>query len=343
MKLKDAIAHLADGVDLTEADAEAVMDQIMDGLATPAQIGAFLMALRLKGETVPEIVGFARSMRGHVIPVHPERTDLVDTCGTGGDGTNTFNISTTVAFVVAGAGLGVAKHGNRSVSSQSGSADVLEALGARLDLGPEQVADCIDATGIGFLFAPNHHPAMKHAIGPRRELGIRTVFNILGPLTNPASARAQVVGVFDPTLTEPLAEVLHDLGCEAAFVVHGASGMDELSTTGPNRMSHFVDGQVITRSVDPQDFGLPRASLDDLRGGSADENASITRALLRGEMRDHRRDVVLLNAAAALVAGNRTEDLAAGIEVARNSVDDGAAFDTLQKFVAYTRTAAGEG
>jgi anthranilate phosphoribosyltransferase len=340
MKLKDAIARVVEGLDLAESEAEAVMDQIMDGLATPAQIGAFLMALRLKGETVPEIVGFARSMRGHVIPVHPERSDLVDTCGTGGDGTNTFNISTTAAFVVAGAGLGVAKHGNRSVSSQSGSADVLEALGARLDLRPQQVADCIDATGIGFLFAPNHHPAMKHAIGPRREMGIRTVFNILGPLTNPAFAPGQVMGVFDGALTEPLAQVLQDLGCQAALVVHGANGMDELSTTGPNRISHFLNGQVVTITLDPQDLGLPPASLDDLRGGSADENAAITRAILQGEMRDHRRDIVVLNAAAALVVGGRADDIAAGINVARDSVDSGAAYESLQRFVAYTSAAA---
>lgn len=340
MTIKDAIARLVEGLDLSEAEAEAVMDEIMGGQATPAQIGAFLTALRLKGETVSEIVGFARSMRNHVIPVRPERTDLVDTCGTGGDGAGTFNISTTAAFVIAGAGLGVAKHGNRSVSSQSGSADVLEALGANLNLTPQQVADCIDETGIGFLFAPLHHPAMKYAIGPRREMGIRTVFNILGPLTNPAFAPAQIMGVFDSALTEPLARVLQGLGCQAAFVVHGASGLDELSTTGPNQVSHFLNGRVETTSVDPAIYGLPRATLDELRGGTPGENAEITRSILRGEMADHRRDVVLLNAAAALVAGGRAEDIADGIDKAAGAIDSGDAYATLERFVAFTNTAA---
>lgn len=342
MTIKEAIARLVDNVDLTESQAEAVMDQIMEGQATPAQIGSFLTALRLKGETVPEIVGFARSMRNHVIPVRPERNDLVDTCGTGGDGAGTFNISTTAAFVVAGAGLGVAKHGNRSVSSKSGSADVLEALGANLSLPPEKIADCIDQTGIGFLFAPAHHPAMKYAIGPRREMGIRTVFNILGPLTNPAFAPAQVMGVFDGALTEPLAKVLQGLGAEAAFVVHGANGLDELSTTGPNRVSRFHNGRVETVSVDPAVYGMPRATLDDLRGGTAQENAKITRDILRGRLEDHRRHVVLLNAAAALVAGGAADDIAAGIDQAAEAVDSGAAYATLERFVAFTNFAAPE-
>lgn len=342
MTIKEAIARLVDGLDLSEAEAEAVMDEIMEGQATPAQIGSFLTALRLKGETVPEIVGFARSMRNHVIPVRPQRTDLVDTCGTGGDGAGTFNISTTAAFVVAGAGLGVAKHGNRSVSSKCGSADVLEALGANLNLAPQQVADCIDETGIGFLFAPLHHPAMKYAIGPRREMGIRTVFNILGPLTNPAFAPAQVMGVFDATLTEPLAEVLQGLGCRSALVVHGADGLDELSTTGPNRVSHFLNDCVETMSVDPAAYGLSRATLDDLRGGTPEENAAITRGILQGQVMDARRDVVLLNAAAALVAGGTATDFADGIDKAAGAIDDGKAYAVLEQFVAFTNTAAGQ-
>ncbi|MFQ5343085.1 MAG: anthranilate phosphoribosyltransferase [Anaerolineae bacterium] len=340
MTIKEAIARVIEGLDLSETDAEAVMDEIMGGQATPAQIGAFLTALRLKGETVPEIVGFARSMRNHVIPARPQRSDLVDTCGTGGDGAGTFNISTTAAFVVAGAGLGVAKHGNRSVSSKSGSADVLEALGASLRLTPQQVADCIDETGIGFLFAPAHHPAMKYAIGPRREMGIRTVFNILGPLTNPAFAPAQIMGVFDGALTEPLARVLQGLGSKAAFVVHGANGLDELSTTGPNQVSHFLNGHVETISVDPTTYGLPRATLDDLRGGTPEENAELSRGILRGRVTDPCRDVVILNAAAALVAGGVAGDLADGIEKAAGAIDDGKAFATLERFVAFTNQAA---
>jgi anthranilate phosphoribosyltransferase len=318
------------------------MDQIMDGEATPAQIGSFLTALRLKGETVPEIVGFARSMRNHVVPVRPERTDLVDTCGTGGDGAGTFNISTTAAFVVAGAGLGVAKHGNRAASSKTGSADVLEALGARLTLTPRQVADCIDETGIGFMFAPAHHPAMKHAIGPRREMGIRTVFNILGPLTNPAFVSAQVMGVPDRALTEPLAKVLQGLGSTSAFVVHGADGLDELSTTGPNQVSRLHEGRVETTFIDPEAYELPRASLNDLRGGTPEENAEITRGILRGQLKGHCRDVVILNAAAALVAGGAAGDLAAGIDLAARAIDGGQAHATLERFVAFTNAAAGK-
>lgn len=338
MTIKEAIARIIQGIDLPENEAEAVMNQIMDGQATPAQIGSFLTALRLKGETVPEIVGFARSMRNHVIPVRPKRKDLIDTCGTGGDGTGTFNISTTTAFVVAGAGLGVAKHGNRSVSSKSGSADVLEALGANLKLTPEEVADCIDQTGIGFLFAPAHHPAMKHAIGPRREMGIRTVFNILGPLTNPAFAPAQVMGVFDGALTEPLAKVLKGLGSEAAFVVHGADGLDELSTTGPNQVAHFRNGRVETMSLDPEAYGLPRATLNDLRGGTPEENAQIMQDILAGRIEGHRRNVVLLNAAAALVAGGAADDIADGIHSASDTIDSGTAHETLERFVAFTNS-----
>ncbi len=335
MDIRDAIARLIERQDLSEVEAEAVMDQIMDGQATQAQIGAFLTALRLKGETVPEIVGCARAMRRRVIPVRPQRSDLVDTCGTGGDRAGTFNISTTAAFVVAGAGLGVAKHGNRSVSSQCGSADLLEALGVNLDLNPQQVAQCIDEVGIGFLFAPKLHPAMKHAIGPRREMGIRTVFNILGPLTNPAFAPAQVMGVYDELLTAPLASVLMALGSRSAFVVHGGDGLDELSTTGVNTVSYFKNDGVETELLDPLHLGLARARLSELRGGTPAQNAVITRDIL-SHGNGARRDVVLLNAAAALVAGGKADELREGLQLAADSLDSGAALRALERFVEFT-------
>ncbi len=335
--MKEVIAKLLDGEDLSLAEAEAAMDTIMSGQATPAQIGGFLVALRMKGETVEEIAGCARSMRRNAVRV-PLQQDgpLVDTCGTGGDRSGTFNISTTVAFVVAGAGLPVAKHGNRSVSSKCGSADVLEALGANIQLGPEQVARCIEEVGIGFLFAPNFHPAMRYAIGPRRELGVRTVFNILGPLTNPAFATHQVLGVYDPALTEVMARVLAEMGSRAAFVVHGADGLDELSTTGVNRVSHLRDGRVETFELDPTELGFSRVSLEALRGGDVQENAAICRRILAGEERGPQRDVVLLNAAAALAA--ETGDLRAGLERARESLDSGAALQKLNAFVTLTQS-----
>ncbi len=335
MKIKEAIARLLEDHDLTEAEAEAVMEQIMTGQATPAQIGGFLIALRVKGETVEEVTGFARAMRRNAIPVRSHHPLLIDTCGTGGDGAHTFNISTAAAFVAAGAGLAVAKHGNRSVSSRCGSADVLQALGVRLELPPERVAACIDEVGIGFLYAPLLHPAMKHAIGPRREMGVRTVFNILGPLTNPAGARAQVLGVYDGPLTEMMAWVLGSLGSQAAFVVHGADGLDELSTTGPNLVARLQDGQVHTFTLNPLELGLPRATLADLKGGDAGENAAIIRAVLDGET-GPRRDVVLLNGAAALVVGGLATDLAEGLTLAARSLDSGAARGKLEALVAFT-------
>ncbi|MCS7222186.1 MAG: anthranilate phosphoribosyltransferase [Anaerolineae bacterium] len=335
--MKEAIAKLLEGKDLSLAEAEAAMDMIMAGEATPAQIGAFLVALRMKGETIEEIAGCARSMRRNAVRVHARHDGiLVDTCGTGGDRSGTFNISTTAAFVVAGAGVPVAKHGNRSVSSHCGSADVMEALGVNLQLSPEQVARCIEEVGIGFLFAPNFHPAMKHAIGPRRELGVRTVFNILGPLTNPAFATHQVLGVYDPTLTEVMAYVLAEMGSKAAFVVHGAAGLDELSTTGVNRVSRLWNGRVETFELDPTELGLPRARLEDLAGGDAQENATICRRILSGEERGPRRDVVLLNAAAALAA--ESGDWRAGLEQAAAAIDSGAALAKLDAFVAFTQS-----
>jgi anthranilate synthase/phosphoribosyltransferase len=344
MSIQDAIAKAIDGQDLTEIEAESAMTQIMQGEATPAQIGAFLIALRMKDESVSEIAGCARAMRRSAVPVRPQRAEtLVDTCGTGGDGAGTFNISTTAAFVVAGAGQPVAKHGNRSISSRCGSADVLEELGVNLDLTPDQVAACVDEVGIGFLFAPNLHPAMKHAIGPRRELGVRTIFNLLGPLTNPANAAAQVLGVYDPTLTETMARVLAELGSQAAFVVHGSGGLDELTTTGPNQVSVLRDGNVETRTFDPADLGFARARSADLHGGDAQENATITQGILSGTQNGARRDVVVLNAAAALVAGGQARTLTEGIHLATHSLDSGSAKHVLDHLIEFTQIAQGSG
>jgi anthranilate phosphoribosyltransferase len=338
--IREAIGQLLDNQSLSAEQAEGVMDQIMSGEATPAQIAGFLVALRVKGETVDEITGCARAMRRAAVRVAPrENGILIDTCGTGGDASGTFNISTTTAFVAAGAGLRVAKHGNRSISSRSGSADVLTALGVDLELSPEQVAACLDETGIGFLYAPRLHPAMRYAIGPRRELGVRTVFNVLGPLTNPAGAQAQLLGVYDPALTETMARVLYDLGSRAAYVVHGHGGLDELTTTGPNRVSHFGLGgadSVLTETLDAQTLGLARAQPGDLKGGEPDENARITRDVLSGRDRGPKRDVVLLNAAAALHVGGLAESLERGLALAEESIDDGAALRTLDAMIAFT-------
>ncbi len=337
MPLKPAIAEVINGRDLTFEQARRAMDIIMDGEATQAQIGSYLTALRMKGETVDEVAGSARSMRAHVIGVdvpHDPGTMLVDTCGTGGDGKHTFNISTTAAFVVAGLGIQVAKHGNRAASSKSGSADVLMALGGNLDLDPDQVARCVREVGIGFLYAINHHPAMRYAIGPRRELGQRTIFNILGPLTNPAGATHQLIGVYAPELTETMARVLGALGSRAAYVVHGHDGLDELSTTGPNRVSRLVDGSVATFELDPGQLGLPPAAIDDLRGGSPEENARITQDILSGAEQGPRRDIVLLNAAGVLALEDN--DWPAGLARARQSIDSGAALQALERWIEMT-------
>ena len=333
--IKDAIAKAIRHEDLTQAEAEAAMNDIMAGEATPAQIGAYLIALRMKGETVDEITGSARSMRANVVPVPVrERAGLYDTAGTGGDGKHTFNISTAAAFVIAGAGRKVAKHGNRAASSQCGSADVLAALGVNLDLTPGQVGRAIDEVGIGFLFAPKFHPAMKHAIGPRKEIGQRTIFNVLGPLTNPAGADVQIIGVFDPDLTETMATVLGELGSRAAFVVHGFGGVDELNTAGPNRLSHLKDGQVTTMTLDPEALNLPRGDLAELRGGTAEENARILRGVLSGSLNGSRKSAVLLNAAAAL--GAETGDLRHGLTLAKQSLESGAALAKLDALIQFS-------
>jgi anthranilate phosphoribosyltransferase len=317
------------------------MGEIMRGEATPAQIGGFLVALRLKRETVDEIAGCAEAMREHVLPVEPRRSDLVDTAGTGGDGAHTLNISTAAALVAAAAGAGVAKHGNRAVSSASGSADVLEALGFELELPPARIALSIDELGFGFMFAPTHHPAMRHAAPVRRELAARTIFNVLGPLTNPARARAQIVGVYAPELVPTIAGVLASLGAHRAFVVYGAGGIDELSPAGPNLVCEVADGEVHRREIDPAELGIDRCAESDLLGGSPADNAAMIRAVLAGE-HGARRDAVLLNAAGAIAAAGHAEDLREGLELARDAVDSGAASARLDELVVFSRAEAVE-
>jgi anthranilate phosphoribosyltransferase len=334
--IQSAISELMDGRDLSQEDAREVMNSIMAGGATPAQIGAFLVALRMKGETADEIAGCAEAMREHVLVVRPARTDLVDTAGTGGDGARTFNISTAAALVAAAAGAGVAKHGNRAVSSSSGSADVLEALGFNLELPPETIARSIDELGFGFLFAPTHHPAMRHAAPVRRELATRTVFNVLGPLTNPAGARAQVVGVYAPELVPTIADVLARLGAERAFVVHGAAGVDELSPAGPNLVCEVANGQVRRREIDPLDLGIDRCAPEELGGGDPADNAETIRSIFSGA-EGGKRDAVLLNAAGAIAAGGLARDLGEGVGLAREAIDSGAAGERLEALIAFSR------
>ena len=332
--MQTTLAKLLDGHDLTREEAREAMNTIMSGEATPAQIGGFLVALRLKGETADEIAGCAEAMRAHVLAVRPRREDLVDTAGTGGDGGRTFNISTAAALVAAAAGAGVAKHGNRAVSSNSGSADVLEALGFELELPADRIAESIDTLGFGFLFAPTHHPAMKHAAPVRRELAARTVFNVLGPLTNPAGARAQVVGVYSPDLVRTLADVLAALGARRAFVVHGAGGIDELSPAGPNLVCEVVNGGVSVREIDPLELGIARCAPEELRGGSPEENAAAIREVFAGG-NGGRRDAILLNAAGAIAAGGHAEDLREGLEIARETVASGAAAERMEALIAF--------
>src|SRR5947208_4007425 len=334
--MQDALAQLLDGHDLSRDAARAVMNEIMGGEATPAQIGGFLVALRLKGETANEIAGCAEAMREHVLAVKPARDDLVDTAGTGGDGARTINISTAAALVAAAAGAGVAKHGNRAVSSASGSADVLEALGFRLELPPARIERSIDELGFGFLFAPTHHPAMRHAAPVRRELAARTVFNVLGPLTNPAGARAQVVGVYAPALVRTIAEVLAQLGARRAFVVHGAAGIDELSPAGPNLVCEVVEGTVTERTIDPLELGVPRCDPGELRGGSPGDNAQAIVRVFEGAD-GGARDAILLNAAGAIAAAGHAADLREGLAVARDAVASGAAAARLDELVAFSR------
>ena len=335
--IQASLQQLLDHRDLTREQSRDVMDGVMRGEATPAQIGGFLIALRLKGETADEIAGFAEAMRAHVVPVRPERADLVDTAGTGGDGAHTLNISTAAALVAAAAGAAVAKHGNRAVSSSSGSADVLEALGFTLELAPEQIARSIDELGFGFMFAPTHHPAMRHAAPVRRELATRTVFNVLGPLTNPAGARAQVVGVYAPELVRTLSDVLARLGARRAFVVHGAAGIDELSPAGPNLVGEVVDGDVRERTIDPLELGVARCDPAELVGGTPAENAARIRAIFEGAENGGARSAILLNAAGAIAAGGHAADLQEGLGYAREALDSGAAAERLDRLIAFSR------
>jgi anthranilate phosphoribosyltransferase len=336
--MQPALAQLLDGHDLSREEARRVMNTIMTGEATPAQIGGFLVALRLKGETADEIAGCADAMREHVLRIHPRRDDLVDTAGTGGDGANTWNISTAAALVAAAAGAGVAKHGNRAVSSATGAADVLEALGFDLAMPPERIEQSIDELGFGFLFAQAHHPAMKHAAPVRRELAARTVFNVLGPLTNPAGARAQVVGVYDPGIARTIAEALVRLDARRAYVVHGAAGIDELSPAGPNLVCEVNAGSVREYELDPQELGIPRCDPAELRGGAPDENARALREVLAGAPGGH-RSAVLLNAAGAIAASGHAPDLREGLELAREAIESGAAELRLGQLIAFAREA----
>jgi len=328
--IRESIAKLIEGQNLTRAEAEAVMNEIMDGAATHAQMAAFLTALRIKGETVDEIAGFAAAMRERAIPVLPRRNSLVDTCGTGGDGKQTFNISTAAALVAAAMGIGVAKHGNRAVSSRSGSADILEALGVEIALPPAAVAELIDRVGIGFLFAPQHHPAMKHAAPVRRQLGVRTVFNVLGPLTNPAGVKRQLLGVYRPELTEVICTVLRTLGAERAFVVHGLDGTDEVSITGETRVSELAAGDVRTYRFTPEEAGLRRALPEAIAGGDAAENAARLRAILGGGD-GALADAIALNAAFVAMAAGRAASPADGVHQARAAIASGEAREPLER------------
>ena len=335
-EFQEFVAKVADGASLSENEAAAAFDSIMSGGASEAQMGAFLMALRLRGETVEEIAGAVRTMRGKATGVQAP-VDAVDTCGTGGDAKGTYNISTCAALVAAGAGVTIAKHGNRSVSSKSGSADVLGALGVNLDIGPAEIARCIEQAGIGFLFAPKHHAAMKH-VGPvRQQLGLRTIFNLLGPLANPAGTRRQVIGVFDRKWLNPIAEVLKTLGSEHVWVVHGADGLDELTTTGVSHVAELKSGAIETFEVTPEDAGLPRASIDDLAGGDPKTNAEAIRSVLAGEA-SALRDIVILNAAAALIVGGKAETLAQAAKVTADAVDSGAAAKCLDTLIAVSNS-----
>ena len=333
--IQQIINQLVDGKDLTEETAQEVMQKIMSGQVTDAQIVAFLIALRLKGETTEEIIGCANAMRDKANKICPVAENLVDTCGTGGDQPGTFNISTVSALVTAGASVPVAKHGNKAVSSKCGSADILEALGVNIKLEPKQVEECINKVGIGFMFAPNFHPAMKHVAPVRKEMGIRTIFNILGPLTNPASAKFQVMGVFKPRLTEPLAKVLGGLGSGHVLVVHGLDGLDEISITDETQVSELLNGQVKTYKIKPEDFDMPRADLKDISADSIEENLQLAMSVLRGQT-GPARDVVLLNAGAAIYVSGKVDTMQEGAQLARESIDSGKARKKLEELREFT-------
>ena len=337
--IKENIRKLVNGADLTHEESAASMKEIMSGEATNTQIGAFLTALRMKGETSDEITAFTSVMKQYCNRIHPTvKGRLVDTCGTGGDKIKTFNISTTVAFVVAGADVAVAKHGNRSVTSKCGSADVLEMLGLNLSIAPEDVERTIEEVGMGFMFAPAFHPAMKFAIGPRREVGIRTVFNVLGPLTNPADATAQLLGVYDSRLTEPLAHSLKNLGCEEAMVVHGLDGLDEISTIGKTAISWLINSEVTTMEMAPKDFGVKQAKLEDIKGTTPEKSAELTFKILYGNIsaNDPRREIVQVNGAAAIIVAGKAEGFSYGMETAKESIESGRAYKKLKELVKFS-------
>lgn len=334
--LKSVIKSVVEGKNLTEEEMIGAMNVIMEGNATQAQIGSFITALRIKGETVEEITGGAKVMRAKAEPIVPDLEYFIDTVGTGGDGTNTFNISTASAIVASAGGVHVAKHGNRAVSSKSGSADVLEALGVNILLTPEQAKDCLQSLGICFMFAPTYHKSMKHAAGPRKELGIRTIFNVLGPLTNPARAKGEVLGVFDRKLTEPMANVLLNLGIEKAMVIHGIDGMDEITTTTSTKVSEVLNGKIINYEITPEEYGIKRAEKADLLGGDALENANIVLSVLSGDL-GPKRDIVVLNSAAALYVGKIVRSIKEGVKMSENIIDMGLALKKLGELTEFTQ------
>src|SRR3989339_765257 len=334
--LKFAIKKIVERENLTIEEASLAMDIIMKGEATPSQIAALITGLKMKGETVEEITGFAEKMRDHAVHIYPHSLNLVDTCGTGGDMSGTFNISTVSALVAAGAGILIAKHGNKAVSSRCGSADLFESLGVKIDIDPKKVEECINVIGIGFIFAPVFHKAMKFAMPTRKEIGIRTVFNILGPLTNPARANAQVLGVFHPNLTEMLAAVLGNLGVKQALVVHGMDGLDEISICDKTLVSQLKDGKVENYLIKPEDLGIKRAKREEILGGSVEQNVEITYKILTGKEKGPKRDIVLVNAAAAIYVGGKSKDLKAGIKIASDSIESGAANKKLEELIACT-------
>ncbi len=334
--IKEGIQKLVNGTNLNVAESREAMREIMSGSATAAQTAAFLTALRMKGETVEEIVTLAQVMREVCCQIHPRVAGrLVDTCGTGGDNLKTFNVSTAAAFVVAGAGVPIAKHGNRGVTSQSGSADVLERLGVNMKVEPEAVEKAIEQVGIGFMFAPAFHPAMKFAAAPRKELGIRTIFNLLGPLTNPACANAQLLGVYDAKLTVPLAYALKNMSCEEAMVVHGLDGLDEISTVGKTAVSWLREGEVATFEMSPSDFGVKQTTFEEVKGGSPEENAETLFKILNSHSvaSDPKKDLVLVNSAAGIVVGGKAEDFSYAMQVARKSIESGAAYEKLKLLI----------
>lgn len=333
--IKEAIAKLVKGIDLSQAEIESAMEEIMTGQALPTQIASFLTAMRMKGETIDEIAGAASIMRKHATKIKTKHSRLLDTCGTGGDEAHTFNVSTIAAFVVAGAGIPVAKHGNRCVSSKCGSADLLKALGVNIDIEPEVVSKCIDEIGIGFLFAPLLHKAMQYAIGPRREIGIRTIFNILGPMTNPAGATHQLLGVYDGELVEPIAKALGKLGSQHALVVHGLDGLDEVTTTDETQVSELKDGKVKSFKISPTDFGIKKANPKDLKGGDCDYNIKITMDILNGK-EGPQLDIAVLNAGCAIYSADAAEDIGEGIKLARKSIASNSALKKLEQLKEFT-------